>query len=73
MYSPTFVAQNPHQGVLRSLTRPTSEFTDLHRLIDRRTLFGTSVAHYTALNATPDQLSELAARQRHRSQPGACR
>jgi DNA-binding FadR family transcriptional regulator len=73
MNNPTFVAQNPHQGVLRSPMMPTSEFTEVHRLIDRRTLLGTSVAHYTALNPTPDQLSELAARQRHRSRPDACR
>lgn len=57
----TFVAENPPQQVLRSLTMPTSEFAEVHRLIDRRMLFETSVAHYAALNATQGQLSELAA------------
>lgn len=49
MNGPTFVAENPHHGVLRSLTMPTSEFTEVHRLIVCRMLVETSVAHYTAL------------------------
>ncbi|MCH6472332.1 FadR/GntR family transcriptional regulator [Sinomonas terrae] len=57
----TFVAEDPPAEVLRGLTMPASEFSQIHRLIDRRMLFETSVGHFAALNASEEQLWELEA------------
>lgn len=55
----TFVAENPPADILRDLTMPASEFSEIHRLIDRRMLFEAAVGHFAALNATDEQLARL--------------
>lgn len=57
----TFVAEEPPGEVLRSLTMAPAEVTEVHRLIDRRMLQETAVAHFAALHASGEQLAELEA------------
>ena len=55
----TFVAEEPPRDVLAAMTAQPSEFSEVHRLVDRRVLAECSVTHFAALNISSAQISQL--------------
>lgn len=55
----TFVADSPPSEALKQLTASPSEFSRVHRLVDRRMLCECAVTHFAAANITSDQLDAL--------------
>lgn len=55
----TFVADAPPTDVLAALTAQPAEFSQVHRLVDRRVLSECAVTHYAALCISPDQIKQL--------------
>ena len=56
----TFVADEPPRSVLAGLSASPAESQAVNRLVDRRLLFECAVTHYAAVNASAEQLDELA-------------
>lgn len=55
----TFVAANPPQDILDRFSAGAADAGRVHELVDRRMLQECAVTHFSALNATADQLAEL--------------
>lgn len=57
----TFVAEAPPREVLAALSASPTEFSRVHRLVDRRLLGECTVTHFAALNISAEQIAQLEA------------
>jgi GntR family transcriptional regulator, transcriptional repressor for pyruvate dehydrogenase complex len=55
----TFVAEQTHAPASSAVQTYRADAAEVHRLIDQRILFETSLAHFAALAVTEDQLAEV--------------